>query len=65
LEGRWTAPLRRRKIAPYIAMIAGRKTPSFDSHTTRHAGYAMSQRKRKRVEEIFTPREADFDGVCR
>ena len=49
----FVAHLRRRNIAPHIAMIEGRKTPGLDRRTTRHAGYAVSQRKRKRVEEIF------------
>jgi IS5 family transposase len=49
----FVAHLRRRKIAPHIAMIDGRKTPGLDARTTRHGGYAVSQRKRKRVEEIF------------
>jgi hypothetical protein len=34
-------------------MIEGRNTPGLDRRTTRHAGYAVSQQKRKRVEEIF------------
>jgi transposase len=49
----FVAHLRRRKIVPHIAMMKGRKTPGLDGRTTRHAGYAASQRKRKRVEEIF------------
>ena len=49
----FVAHLRRRRIAPHIAMIDGRKTPGLDRRTTRHASYAVSQRKRKRVEEIF------------
>jgi transposase len=49
----FVAHLRRRRIAPHIATIDGRKTPGLDRRTTRHAGYAVSQRKRKRVEEIF------------
>jgi len=49
----FVAHLRRRKIAPHIAMIDGRKTLGLDGRTTRHAGYTLSQRKRKRVEEIF------------
>ena len=49
----FVAHLRRRKIAPHIAMIDGRKTPGLDARTTRHGGYAVSQQKRKRVEEIF------------
>jgi transposase len=49
----FVAHLRQRRIAPHIAMINGRKTPGLDRRTTRHAGYAVSQRKRKGVEEIF------------
>jgi len=45
--------LRGKKIAPHIAMITGRVTPGLDRRTTRHASYAFSQKKRKRVEEIF------------
>jgi len=45
--------LRKKKIAPHIAQIEGRDTPGLDARTTRHAGYAISQQKRKRVEEIF------------
>lgn len=49
----FVAHLRRRKIRPHIAMIKGRKTPGLDARTTRHIGYALSQQKRKRIEEIF------------
>lgn len=49
----FVAYLRHKKIAPHIAQIEGRTTPGLDARTTRHAGYAISQRKRKRVEEIF------------
>jgi transposase len=45
--------LRRYGIAPHIAQIEGRCTPGLDARTTRHEGYAISQRKRKRIEEIF------------
>lgn len=45
--------LRRRAIKPHIARIEGRRTSGLDGCTTRHAGYAVSQRKRKRIEEIF------------
>jgi len=49
----FVAHLRKKKIAPHIAQIDGRRTPGLDARTTRHAGYGISQRKRKRVEEIF------------
>lgn len=47
--------LRKRKITPHVAMnIHARKFKSaIDGRTTRHPGYEVSQRKRKRVEEIF------------
>ncbi len=49
----FVALLRERKVAPHIARIEGRSTPGLDARTTRHDGYAVSQRKRKRIEEIF------------
>jgi transposase len=49
----FVALLRQRKVAPHIARINGRRAPGLDGRTTRHEGYAMSQRKRKRIEEIF------------
>jgi transposase len=45
--------LREKRIAPHLAMIRDRRTPGLDGRTTRHASYAVSQRTRKRVEEIF------------
>ena len=47
------AEARRKGIRPHIAQIEGRKTPGLDGRTTRHASYWVSQRKRKRIEEIF------------
>jgi len=41
-----------RNVTPHVAMITHRK-PNIDARTTRHPGYAISQRLRKRVEEIF------------
>lgn len=49
----FVALLRKRSIAPHIAEIEGRSAPGLDGRTTRHEGYAISQRKRKRIEEIF------------
>jgi transposase len=45
--------LREHRIRPHIARITNRKTPGLDGRTTRTVGYQVSQRKRKRVEEIF------------
>lgn len=43
--------LRTLNITPHVAQRA--KGSAIDARTTRHEGYAVSQRKRKRVEEIF------------
>lgn len=45
--------LRNRGVRPHVAQIEGRITPGLDRRTTRHEGYSISQRIRKRVEEIF------------
>ena len=45
--------LREHRIRPHIARIDNRTTPGLDGRTTRTEGYRISQRKRKRVEEIF------------
>jgi len=44
--------LRRMNVTPHVAAKKEGWT-SLDRRTTRHGGYAVSQRKRKRVEEIF------------
>lgn len=45
--------LRQRGLRPHLACIRGRRTPGLDGRTTRHEGYRLSQRLRKKVEEIF------------
>jgi IS5 family transposase len=45
--------LQEHKIRPHIARIQKRITPGLDARTTRHESYRISQRKRKRIEEIF------------
>ncbi len=41
-------------VTPHVAQNTGRRGGSaIDGRTTRHLGYAVSQRLRKRVEEIF------------
>lgn len=48
------ADLRARGVTPHVAQqITSRRRSRIDGRTTRHAGYAVSQRKRKLVEEIF------------
>jgi IS5 family transposase len=45
---------RSMNVTPHVASNTGRRGGSaIDARTTRHAGYAISQRLRKRVEEIF------------
>ena len=45
--------LRSMKVTPHVAQnISGRRS-AIDRRTTRHAGYAVSQRIRKRIEEAF------------
>jgi len=45
--------LRRQQVTPHVAQNNRNRSSAVDGRTTRHAGYAVSQRKRKRVEEIF------------
>jgi len=51
--------LRTRQVTPHIAIDghvrkSGRpRATAIDGRTTRHAGYAVSQRCRKRIEEVF------------
>lgn len=49
----FVAHLREKNIRPHIARIEGRITPGLDTRTTRHESYRVSQRTRKRIEEIF------------
>ena len=37
----------------HVAQNRSRRSSAIDGRTTRHVGYAQSQRMRKRVEEIF------------
>ncbi len=47
------ADLRELQATPHVAQNTSGRRSAIDGRTTRHAGYALSQRKRKRVEEIF------------
>jgi transposase len=41
-------------VTPHVAQTSDpRRSPAVDDRTTRHAGYLVSQRKRKLVEEVF------------
>lgn len=45
--------LRRLGVTPHPAQNARNRRSAIDGRTTRHAGYAISQRKRKLVEQVF------------
>ena len=45
--------LRTLNIRPHVARNTSRRRSAIDGRTTRHAGYAASQRIRKRIEEAF------------
>jgi transposase len=45
---------RHLNVTPHVAMNTGRRGGSaIDQRTARHAGYEVSQKKRKRIEECF------------
>ena len=45
--------LRSMNVRPHVAQNDNGRRSAIDRRTTRHAGYAMSQRIRKRIEEAF------------
>lgn len=55
----FVADLRHRSVTPhvtrnaYVTKTGKRRKSAIDGRTTRHAGYAVSQRIRKRIEEAF------------
>ena len=50
----FVAKLKAAAVTPHVAQHQhARRSSAIDGRTTRHEGYAISQRNRKRVEEIF------------
>jgi transposase len=49
----WVDAVRRMGITPQVAQYTTRRRSAIDGRTTRHPGYALSQRKRKLVEQAF------------
>jgi transposase len=49
----FVAAVREHGMTPHVAQNTSRRRSAIDGRTTRHPGYEVSQRKRKRVEEIF------------
>ena len=45
--------LRARRVTPHVAQHTTGRRSAIDGRTTRHAGYELSQRARKRIEEAF------------
>src|SRR5438309_2457984 len=69
----FVAECRNLGVTPHVALKLGRRGGSaIDGRTTRHPGYAISQRKRKRIEECFgwlktvaLLRKVRHRGVCK
>ena len=49
----FVSELRGMEITPHIAQNDTNRRSAVDERTTRHAGYQLSQRHRKRIEEVF------------
>jgi transposase len=45
--------LRQREVTPHVTQNTSNRRSAIDPRTTRHPGYALSQRLRKRIEECF------------
>ena len=64
---------RARNVTPHVAQNAyGSRRSAIDARTTRRPGYAVSQRFRKRIEEVFgwmktvaLQRKTRFRGLAR
>ena len=51
--GDFVKALRGLRVTPHVAQNTSGRNSAIDARTTRHPGYAISQRIRKRIEEIF------------
>ena len=51
--GDFVEQMRKLEVTPHVAQNNTNRSSAIDERTTRHAGYSISQRKRKLVEEIF------------
>ena len=45
--------LRQREVTPHVTQNTSNRKSAIDGRTTRHPGYGVSQRVRKRIEECF------------
>ena len=49
----WVRAVRQMGITPHVAQNTSKRRSAIDGRTTRHPGYALSQRCRKKVEQPF------------
>jgi hypothetical protein len=49
----FVADLRQHNATPHVAQNTTNRRSAIDRRTTRHSGYAVSGRVRKRIEEVF------------
>ena len=49
----FVAEMRCLGVTPHVAQNTNGRRSAIDRRTTRHPGYALSQRRRKRIEEVF------------
>ena len=49
----FVADLRAHNTTPHVAQNTANRRSAIDGRTTRHSGYALSGRMRKRIEEVF------------
>jgi transposase len=49
----WVTAVRQMRITPHVAQHTTNRRSAIDGRTTRHPGYALSQRCRKKIEQPF------------
>ena len=49
----FVAALREMGVTPHVAQNNTNRRSAIDGRTTRHPGYGLSQKIRKRIEEVF------------
>ncbi len=59
----FVAELRARGVTPHVAQNTTNRRSAIDDRTTRHEGYDISQRKRKRVEESSDGRRLSAESA--
>ena len=49
----FVADLRQYNVTPHVAQNTTNRRSAIDARTTRHPGYVVSGRMRKRIEDVF------------